>query len=903
MAEEIGSLAVRVGLDTVQFNQGVKELSQRMSILGQEFRNASAGLDRVGDAAEISRLNITRLTGQISEQRRITDQLRTAHTRAAEQYGETSRQAQAYQLRLLRAEGTLQSMETRLSSTTRELAIQSSRWTALGNAMRSASDRMRTIGAGMKNVGQTLAMSVTAPILAAGVASAKLASDLSENMNKVDVAFGKNAQGVKSWSNTTLKSFGISQGSALEMASLFGDMASGMDINTEQAGKMSTKMVGLAGDLASFKNIGLDQASDALKGIFTGEGESLKSLGVIMLDSTLAAFALDTGQKTLYKDMDQGQKVMLRYEYVLSKTKNSQGDFARTSEGTANQARIFGETLKELGANMGQYILPVVTPLIAKLSEMAQAFGKLDESTKKTILVIAGIAAVIGPLLIVGGAMVTGFGAIAGAVGTVSGALAILTTGAPAAAAGVAGVSAASGTLAGILTTLTGPIGLAVLGVVGLVAGGALLVRKLKQEVIPATDLFGNSVSDTTKKSVTAYMDLDKKVGVSLLSFKANNTTITKEIATDMVGTFEKMGTDIKAGRDKHYAEDLANLTKFYNDQGLLESVEAQDALSRMKNEHAVRESEVDKFEKDVAAIVAKAAAEKRTLTQKEEDAIAAIKARMAKMAIKALTNSEKEQADILTRMRLQAKDITTKQAGEVIANSAKQRDETTKLANDQYEKVVASITRQRNEGVITSDDQAKKMIDAAERQRIASIGKAKDTHEKVVYELEKQNEDVANQINKQDGTVKNNWDNLKSWFENNPIIRWIRTQSTGASSGSITGGIGNIDKNARGTNNWRGGLTWVGEEGPELINLQRGAQVFSNPESMAMVNRLNSLGSTINRTSPNVTNTDNSSSTANQYAINVAQLIVREEADITKISQQLFSLQQGRTRGRAVMA
>lgn len=37
------------------------------------------------------------------------------------------------------------------------------------------------------------------------------------------------------------------------------------------------------------------------------------------------------------------------------------------------------------------------------------------------------------------------------------------------------------------------------------------------------------------------------------------------------------------------------------------------------------------------------------------------------------------------------------------------------------------------------------------------------------------------------------------------------------------------VGANAKGTNNWRGGLTWVGEEGPELINLARGAQVIPN--------------------------------------------------------------------------
>lgn len=39
----------------------------------------------------------------------------------------------------------------------------------------------------------------------------------------------------------------------------------------------------------------------------------------------------------------------------------------------------------------------------------------------------------------------------------------------------------------------------------------------------------------------------------------------------------------------------------------------------------------------------------------------------------------------------------------------------------------------------------------------------------------------------------------------------------------------------AAGTSYWRGGLTWVGEHGPELLNLPRGSAVYSNSQSMAM--------------------------------------------------------------------
>jgi len=42
--------------------------------------------------------------------------------------------------------------------------------------------------------------------------------------------------------------------------------------------------------------------------------------------------------------------------------------------------------------------------------------------------------------------------------------------------------------------------------------------------------------------------------------------------------------------------------------------------------------------------------------------------------------------------------------------------------------------------------------------------------------------------------------------------------------------------KNAAGTSNWRGGLTWVGEEGPELVNIPRGSEILSTPASMAFL-------------------------------------------------------------------
>ena len=120
------------------------------------------------------------------------------------------------------------------------------------------------------NAGKTLTAGLTVPIVAMGTLAVKNASDLNETMNKVDIAFGDSADSVKEWGKTTIKQFGIAKGTALDMAALYGDMATGMGMNTTEASKLSTNLTGFAGDLASFKNISLDVAKTALAGVFTG---------------------------------------------------------------------------------------------------------------------------------------------------------------------------------------------------------------------------------------------------------------------------------------------------------------------------------------------------------------------------------------------------------------------------------------------------------------------------------------------------------------------------------------------------------------------------------------------------------------------------------------------------------
>ena len=81
------------------------------------------------------------------------------------------------------------------------------------------------------------------------------------------------------------------------------------------------------------------------------------------------------------------------------------------------------------------------------------------------------------------------------------------------------------------------------------------------------------------------------------------------------------------------------------------------------------------------------------------------------------------------------------------------------------------------------------------------------------------------------------------------------------------------VGENAKGTKNWRGGLTWVNEEGGELMNLPNGTQIIPHDLSEVMVK-------------------EHARNVGNGMTVNIPKLadtiVVREDTDIDKIGEAL---------------
>lgn len=74
-------------------------------------------------------------------------------------------------------------------------------------------------------------------------------------------------------------------------------------------------------------------------------------------------------------------------------------------------------------------------------------------------------------------------------------------------------------------------------------------------------------------------------------------------------------------------------------------------------------------------------------------------------------------------------------------------------------------------------------------------------------------------------------WEAYKGWYDSLP--NWATGSVTGERM-QVPGRLAGTGANARGTDYWRGGPTWVGEEGPEVVVPPEGSRILSNSEANA---------------------------------------------------------------------
>ena len=310
--------------------------------------------------------------------------------------------------------------------------VKGSRRAALSVQKMSASisTSLTAAGASVQKFGRTLTIGLTVPIAAAGASIIKLASDAEETSSKFSVVFKDVSREANDMANELTESFGLSSLQSKQLLSNTGDLLTGFGFTGKAALDLSTRVNKLAVDLASFTNVegGAKRASAALTKALLGERESVKELGITILESDVKAEVLRLTTQGLTFDTERQAKAYATLQIALRQSQNAVGDYARTSGSLANQVRELRARLSDAAVILGTILLPAVNRLVGRMIKLVEAFNKLDPQLRANLVIFAGLVAVLGPTVFLFGKLISLAGFLFGAVGALAGGIALLLT-------------------------------------------------------------------------------------------------------------------------------------------------------------------------------------------------------------------------------------------------------------------------------------------------------------------------------------------------------------------------------------------------------------------------------------------------------------------------------------------
>ena len=219
----------------------------------------------------------------------------------------------------------------------------------------------------------------------------RLASDAEETASKFGVVFSNISDDANAAAKNLVDNFGLSSTAAKTLLSDTGDLLTGFGFTQESALDLSNQVSTLAVDLASFTNYsgGAAGASAALTKALLGERESIKSLGIAITEADLKSYIEDQGKS--YEAATRQEKAQATLALAIRQSGNAIGDFARESDSYENVQRRLQARFQDLGAELGQNLLPALSNLGLAFLESSKDGGVLMKLFNQITKVIGNV--------------------------------------------------------------------------------------------------------------------------------------------------------------------------------------------------------------------------------------------------------------------------------------------------------------------------------------------------------------------------------------------------------------------------------------------------------------------------------------------------------------------------------
>lgn len=326
-----------------------------------------------------------------------------------------------------------------------------------------------------------------------------------------------------------------------------GPVASSMGISIEQTTTAIEAMskAGIKGSQAGTTLRGLlarlvkptdkvQAAMDALGLTISNKDGTFKDLNTILFEMRNKMQGLSDSEKGWYAatlagtEAQSGLLALINMQQVdyddLSESMSHADGVAKETATTmqdnlSNKIEQLGGSLESLAIRLGDYVIPQLTQLAIKATDLVDKFTNMDEGTQKFILKLLAVAAALGPVIFVIGKLVTSIGSIiTGGANLLKFFGIVETTGGGAFAALGSSIAAVVGPVLGVVAAIGGLIALLVL-IYNKNENFRAQVNNIVNEISPIIQKIGSDITDLINKLEAGFTPAFEQIKTSFNEF------------------------------------------------------------------------------------------------------------------------------------------------------------------------------------------------------------------------------------------------------------------------------------------------------------------------------------------------------------------------------------------------
>lgn len=294
------------------------------------------------------------------------------------------------------------------------------------------------------------------------------ASQQEQAFGAVNSVFGEYADSIHEASENAAKDLGLATGQYEELATLTGALLKNAGVPLDEVAESTQNLTQVGADLSAMYGGTVADAMGAINSALKGEMDPLEAFGVSLKATAIEAEAVAMGLVDAEGNATDYGKKMATVSLIQKQAADSAGTFAKESGSVAGQTQIMQAQFKNLQADLGQRLLPIMVQFLNILTTIIGFVQDNQDWLIPTAAAIGGIVLAIQAWQFATAAWVT---------------ITEVATGVQAAFNAVAAMN---------------PIGLIVIAIAALVAGLILAYKKV--------DWFREFVDASAKAMADAFM-------------------------------------------------------------------------------------------------------------------------------------------------------------------------------------------------------------------------------------------------------------------------------------------------------------------------------------------------------------------------------------------------------------